>query len=868
MKSHKEAFVNLSKNLTAPSLKFANIYFVTGIILLIAVFLFIDPAMAQSDTTDTGDSVSDPLLVVDGVLPIEEVVVVSEVDVVLESVANQSAIEDVLQDETVSYQDLEAKVPAILPDSALYSFKRFGRGLRKAFTFNSVKKIELEIHYANQELADAQQLLNEKQNKAGVEDKVIKSVKKFEETLQNVRENAKSLRPEDAKRVVENILDKQIKQQKVLSGIENKILDSSLSGEAKDKVLSKIEEAKTRSADHVANTVGKLEEDQTLLAQHFDAVFENQRGSEFRDLRNLEVLNRLEDFVPEEAREAIESAQRNAIKRFYNNVNEIPEELRAARFEKYVGHSSGEESRNLEIFESIKNSPNATSVIINNIEQVKEISSQKFKDRLESYGNDYGDGDLAQRFRDRAFNQFKTEQGVDIGKLRAFDEIKNRVNFEGKLGEEISKQREESVDAFINEINKVKGENSVAAGELTGAANEFRRLSREIVENPNPAAFRLLQELEKKVKSDPEAAAILSKIESETKQRFVDRSEQEGEEFYKRIISGKPGDVEIFRKLQEDFNTQPQNFGTSPVLGGEGQVWGQDGIGLPNQINENKHFGFDDFLKRAVRVSENEDASDFNSINYQALSEKMKKEMESGRFFEGRNEFYKGEDGQIRTFEQNGQSDFNSQNRQPNILLPKDDNRLKQELLQNQRPSSEQPSQFLGRPEVGRPDLLLNSGNRETNRQRQNATDDYGQNFIPNQPPQVRPLEQGEPSNYPETERFREDTRGLFIGQSEQNNQGEIRQFPDQIRQDDFRSFNDQGQNFNDGQVFFNTGSPASPPDFQKTPEGNFVDSQPRIEIQSVSSWRGRVVENPVSSQSKVLRMISFIFGQQNTYAR
>src|SRR3989338_3518122 len=93
-------------------------------------------------------------------------------------------------DETVTDEDLEIKDAAILPDSPLYGIKRFGRGLRKALTFNKGKKIGLEIRYANQELADAQQLVEEKGDSAENYAKVAEAVGRVEESFVKVNEVA------------------------------------------------------------------------------------------------------------------------------------------------------------------------------------------------------------------------------------------------------------------------------------------------------------------------------------------------------------------------------------------------------------------------------------------------------------------------------------------------------------------------------------------------------------------------------------------------------------------------------------------------------------------------------------------------------
>lgn len=122
------------------------LYLLTGIILLIAVFLFVRPASAQTVEEAAGEPVVE--------VPVTEEAVVSE------SVSEPS--QEVILDETVTPAQLGVADSSVLQDSPLYWFKRFGRQLRETFTFDSVKKSQLQLRHASQELADVTKLLQEK----------------------------------------------------------------------------------------------------------------------------------------------------------------------------------------------------------------------------------------------------------------------------------------------------------------------------------------------------------------------------------------------------------------------------------------------------------------------------------------------------------------------------------------------------------------------------------------------------------------------------------------------------------------------------------------------------------------------------------
>ena len=78
-------------------------------------------------------------------------------------------------------------------------------------------------------------------------------------------------------------------------------------------------------------------QDADSLTSYFDAAIQNQQGSEFKDIKNLEVLKRVEQFVPEFAKDAIRQAQANAFKRFGAQMEKMPAGERGQKFENYVG---------------------------------------------------------------------------------------------------------------------------------------------------------------------------------------------------------------------------------------------------------------------------------------------------------------------------------------------------------------------------------------------------------------------------------------------------------------------------------------------------------------------------------------------------
>lgn len=544
--------------------------------LVVAVFLFVWmwPAVAQTEA-EASAVLEVPPVVVEPTEPQPEPPQ-DEVTPPADSAPAQPAPEtpsvEVVADETVTREQLEAKQARILPDSRWYGLKRFGRTVRKAFTFSPEKKIELEVKHANQELVDARQLAEERAYDGVAITKVTEAVGQLQKALATVKGRVADVaeNEEEAHRVVANILDQQIKQQKILAGLEKRILENAPEALAA-QVAETFEASREQIATHVAEAVAAAEQNPDQLAQTLTEVLERQEGSDFKHIRNLEVLQRLEDHVPPEARGAIRRAEENALKRLAENFSDLPEENRGERLRQYVAHVGGDETHHLEVFDRVKNLSDVPPELAQRMELAKDVTAKRFQERLDSFDQEFDDEAIRDGFRSRAFARFEQVKAGDIGKLRVLDDIRQRVEFDNeKIKEQFEKKRGEAVDQFRA---------TFPDDESQAQAEQFRALSKQVSENPDPATFRLLKELEEKVKSDPKKRAFLEQLENETRAKFVQEAQERGDKFFEQIASSNPQDIEVFQRLKEEF----QKFGPPP-FGPDGFLppgIGPDGSGPP-----------------------------------------------------------------------------------------------------------------------------------------------------------------------------------------------------------------------------------------------------------------------------------------------
>ncbi|MFA4830852.1 MAG: DUF5667 domain-containing protein [Patescibacteria group bacterium] len=554
------------------------LYLLAGITLLIAVFLFVKPVSAQTeDSASVPAAVETPAMDAQaGPAPQEtevsepqpvpeepQVMEVTEPPVEPPETASAAAVID----ETVRPEDLGTNESRILPDSPFYGFKRFGRALREAVTFNPVKKAEVRLQNANQELADASRLLEIKGPDQKVFEAVSGAVERFEGRIEKIKNGAEGLREKKAAgdqqvdRLLDNILDKQIKQQKILEKIENHVAVQAEGAAGGMNVLEKIQQARDESAGAVGEVLFAVEKNSGHMVERLDRIMENQRGSEFKEIRNLEILKQIADQAPEEAKAALEQAEDNALNRFKKNFAQMPDEERGGQFELYAEGMGGDETRHLEIFDKLKQLEDAPLELLEKAEMAKDIAARRFQNKLEQAEESSFDEGFRQRMKERMFSRFE-EGGPDVSKLRALEEIRQRVKTEDEdLKMEIEERQKEAVGKFRETFTDLGSQEM---------ANKFEELSKKMAANPDPTTFRLLADLEKEAALDPSKKEFIEKMQREAKQQFVERAAKEKDKFFERIASTNPDDVKVLKELQAQFTENPNDFFGPPPFGEAG----------------------------------------------------------------------------------------------------------------------------------------------------------------------------------------------------------------------------------------------------------------------------------------------------------
>ena len=153
----------------------------------------------------------------------------------IKAVAQEEASSD------TAAEDLGISEPKTLPNSPFYFLKTFQRQLRLALTFNSVKKAELRLQFANEMLAEAQKLA-EKTGNQELFQKAIDKYQKQIEKIQNQVEKFKNNDEEDIK--IDSFTDRFNKKielhQQIMEKLQEKLASNSQAWESVQKAQQKV----------------------------------------------------------------------------------------------------------------------------------------------------------------------------------------------------------------------------------------------------------------------------------------------------------------------------------------------------------------------------------------------------------------------------------------------------------------------------------------------------------------------------------------------------------------------------------------------------------------------------------------------------
>lgn len=460
-------------------------------------------------------------------------------------------------DEDLEPADFGLNSVGLLPDSPFYFTKNIRRGVASLFTFNTVDKAKLKLRFASEKLLEANELAKgENVN----ENDVRGALNGFRQELDRVKaasaKAARSNQDQKKSELSEKVMDSVVKFGKNLGKFEK-----TLSPEAFDNV----KEAREKTAE-TFGAVFDLSAPDDVSAK-LTEILDKQKGSEFKHFKNLEILEEIEEKVPDQAKEAIRLAQENALNRLQSELEKL-ETAKRAIFSDFVRESGGNETRHLAILNELEVRPLSLD-LRNALTGAKEETFIKTEEKLKKLADKDKKEKFLAHLTDGEFEDFRLmkeiEENVGEDTLRGISEIRLKVE-----------------DGLKNRVAGIKT-NANRRQEFEGSVERFHDIK----------SLSLIDKMEELASEDQRV------FFTELKQKAVAQMEEE----IASAGSRAEDKTKIYQALAGD---RPEYFGVAEGLGGvlsgiKNAMYGKIGEKAKNIRNKEKLLRYEEEFKDQQR---------------------------------------------------------------------------------------------------------------------------------------------------------------------------------------------------------------------------------------------------------------------------
>lgn len=254
---------------------------------------------------------------------------------------------DVILDETVTAADLE--IPE--PSSGLVGWvKNLAYNVQYGLTFNPVKKAEMKLDHASDNLLEAENYLAENPDSTKFQEKYEKALAKYDKTMTKVETLTERFKDKaSTNSTVDHFLNKYtdtvMKHQIVIDKLKNNLEPEKL------QLLDKVNENTIKSFGEILKNIDTLEK----MPDRITNAIENKTGSDFRYMKGIEFLNLLDENISDDLKDVIQQSQDRTMEHMFTAWGNQDPEARTERFKEYVNGSSSDPLLQVEALNDIEN---------------------------------------------------------------------------------------------------------------------------------------------------------------------------------------------------------------------------------------------------------------------------------------------------------------------------------------------------------------------------------------------------------------------------------------------------------------------------------------------------------------------------------
>lgn len=302
--------------------------------------------------------------------------------------------------------------PTLLPTDHLYFFKNLSRKIRMFFTFDKVKKVELELRFLDEKLAEAGALALERPERGEALKKALENYLSSQERLASRLESLKE-KNQNADALLEKLAERVIDHEKLFDEIQKKF---------KEQLEEEINRSKKALAEDVKQA---FELDRKKFREKLEGKIRRERADDLNDLEALEKLGELEDGIEEE----LEDLKQN-LKDIFDEARKKAEDA-IADAKKEIAEAEKKLS-NLKDETIEKN----IAVLLENAKEKLSLAEVEFSE--EKFGMAFGLANAAE-VEAKAVER-SLEEGGDLEELkkRSLESVEEGLKNLEKIGEEFS----------------------------------------------------------------------------------------------------------------------------------------------------------------------------------------------------------------------------------------------------------------------------------------------------------------------------------------------------------------------------------------------------------------------------------------------
>lgn len=381
-------------------------------------------------------------------------------------ISDNQQIEEIIQAQEISVADLGIESPGMLPSSPFYFLKEWRRTIRKIFTFNPIKKAELELKEANERAAEIKKLEEISPSNIKAIDKAAENYQRNVERLKNRLEALKetSQNP-NIDNLLNKLVDRSLQHQELFDNLKAKFQE-------RTELIERLRASQEKIAEIVAEIPERFEDINTFRQRLENAVqnrIEDRTEGSRRilyGLRMIEITDRVREKLTEQQQTKIQEIQDKLIEKFESQIEKLTDVEKAKNLiPEVLKQLPGDQLKRIRILEGLKE--NLTNPEIQR--QIEEAAEEILQVKVENQ-------EITREEVGRIINRIE----IFIGKVEAL--LNQELADESDIIRQSVKELIETAKNHLQRAKQAFNEDKIgeAFGQITAAEAAARNVLRQI----------------------------------------------------------------------------------------------------------------------------------------------------------------------------------------------------------------------------------------------------------------------------------------------------------------------------------------------------------------------------------------------------